>query len=217
MKWRTSQWVVTVLSPITLAVFFWVGANYSWWQGGVAVLSIAIVATIFPVVLAFLGFGELYNPGEWFDTAEQLGDQQKRIIEHYSRIQGTLRFWKSKSAAHYRLHFARIIWSLVAAVSLPVLVQVYDKADTWSVLFMTLLTTWTGLIVALAFTLKSEQKYQGFRQQESDFYDTSRELLDFAKRDDPDLEKRVDEYIKTVNSIRKIGRRVETSSPPSAL
>jgi hypothetical protein len=146
-----------------------------------------------------------------------LGAQKKRVLDHYSRMRGTLRFWKNKATAHHRLHLARVIWSLISGVSLPVLVQLFQKADVWSVQFMTILTTWTGLVDALAFTLRSEEKYQGFRQQESDFYDKCRELLDFVKADDPELETMIDEYIRLIHEVRKVGRRVETSSPPSAL
>ncbi|GIE95535.1 hypothetical protein [Paractinoplanes rishiriensis] len=104
------------------------------------------------------------------------------MAEHYSRMAGTLRFWKSKAAAYQRLHTARVGWSLVAGAALPVLVQ-----------------------------------YQGLRQQESDFYDCTRDLLDNASDDPKELKKQVDSYIEMVNRIRKVGRRVETSSPPSAL
>jgi len=206
-----------VFSIIGGAFSIYVGLTYGPWQAGVAGLLFSIVITIVLIVFAFLNFEKLNKQGKWFDTAEQLGDQQQRVLDHYSRIIGTLQFWKSKAIAHYRLHLARVIWSLLSGVTLPVLVQFYDKTIPSAVLFMTIYTTWTGFIIVLAFTLRSEEKYQGFRQQESDFYDKSRELLDFAKNNAPNLEKKVDEYIETINQIRKVGRKVETNSPPSAL
>jgi hypothetical protein len=102
-------------------------------------------------------------------------------------------------------------------VILPVLIQRFERNNAWSVLFMTVLTTWTGLIVALSYTFKSEEKYQGLRQQESDFYDVSRRLLDSVSPGDPDLTKKVNDYIDVVSLIRRTARRVETGSPPSAL
>jgi hypothetical protein len=45
----------------------------------------------------------------------------------------------------------------------------------------------------------------------------NKSLLDFAKENDPELEKKVDEYINIIKGIRKVGRRVETGSPPSFL
>ena len=57
------------------------------------------------------------------------------------------------------LDSARVIWSLISAITLPVLILFYDAADKWAVSFMTLLTTWTGLIVTLSYTFKAEEKY----------------------------------------------------------
>jgi hypothetical protein len=161
---------------LSIGSFLWVGINHGWWQAGVTVLAISIVITIVPIVLSFLGFAELNDPGEWFDSADQLGGQKQRVMAQYTRIKGTLRFWKNKAAAHHRLHLARVIWSLISGVSLPVLVQRYDKADVWSTLFMTMLTSWTGFIVALAYTFKSEEKYQGFRQHIGKYLSSLRKL-----------------------------------------
>lgn len=194
-----------------------VGPRYGWWQAGVAVLAVSIAATIAPILFSFLNFAGLNEPGDWFDKATNLGSEQQRLVAHYSRIRGTLRFWKNKAAAYHRLHLARVFWSLLSAVILPVLIQLFNRTNGWSVLFMTVLTTWTGLIVALAYSFKSEEKYQGLRQQESDFYDVSRELLDSTFKDNVELTEKVNKYIETVSSIRRTARRVETGSPPSAL
>jgi hypothetical protein len=109
------------------------------------------------------------------------------------------------------------MWSLISGVSLPLLVQRFDKNAPGAILFMTVFTTWTGLISVLAYTFKSEEKYQGFRQQESDFYDEGRRLLDFADPTDPKFAEAVEAYIKIIDRVRKVGRRVETGSPPSAV
>ena len=187
------------------------------WQIGCIALAIGILVTTIPITTAFLKKIKLNDVGTWFQDGSNLGDQQTRLQEHFSRIQGTLVFWKNKAAAHHRLHSARVIWSLISAVSLPVLIQFYDSSDKWAVAFLTGLTIWTGFIVALAYTFKSEQKYQGFRQQESDYYDISRNLLDFPDDNADTLKVQVDEYIKKVENIRKFARNVETGSPPSAI
>lgn len=206
----------SAIAVVVVALLATIGPRYGWWQAGCAVLGVGIACTLAPIIYSFLSFQELYDPGDWFNTASQLGPQQERVAGHYSRITGPLRFWKNKAAAHHRLHLARVFWSLISAVSLPVLIQHYDRSNDWSVLFMTTLTTWTGLVVALAYTFKSEERFQGFRQQESDFYDASRDLLDSVSPDDPDLREKVDAYIELVKSIRKFARHVETGSPPSA-
>ena len=180
-------------------------------------MSVAIVGTLVPIVWGFLVFAELFPPGDWFDSSEELAEYQSRLVSHYSRITGTLRFWKTKASAHQRLHNAQGIWPTLSTVALPVLVQHFEKSTQWPTLFLTVLTTWNGVLLALTFTRNSRELYRGFRQQESDFYDESRRILNAAQRDDPELQKKVEEYIKLIASIRRVGRRVETGTPPSAL
>jgi hypothetical protein len=165
--------------------------------------------------LAFLKKVKIQRAPKWFSDASVFGNQQQRLIDHELRMEGTMVYWKNKAAAHQRMHNARVIWSLLSAVTLPVLVQFFDKQDLWSVAFLTGLTTWTGFIVALAHAMKSEQMYQGFRQCESDYYDLARELLDWPAQNPQDQEKQVNEFLKEVESVRKVGRKVETGSPPS--
>jgi hypothetical protein len=187
------------------------------WFLGTVILIASITITTIPIIKAFFKKIDLHNAGSWFDNAASLGAEQTRLKEHFSRIRGTLVYWKNQAAAYQRLDTARVSWSLISGVSLPVLIQFYNSTDKWAVGFMTLFTTWTGLIVTLAYTLKAEQKYQGFRQQESDYYDISRKLLDFPNQDPVLLKKQVDDYIEKVVQIRKVARQVETGSPPSVV
>src|SRR5215469_4224075 len=164
LKEKAKQLGAALVALVIVSAFLGVGPSYGWWEAGVVVLGISIAATLAPILFSFLNFAELNDPGDWFDTASQLGHEKARVVTHYSRIRGTLRFWKNKAAAYHRLHLARVLWSLLSAVALPVLIQHFDRTNRWSVLFLTILTTWTGLIVALAYTFKAEEKYQGLRQ-----------------------------------------------------
>lgn len=186
------------------------------WEVATWLLCVGIAVTLVPVVWAFLKRVKLHDGGPWFGDTPELGDQQARLLRHHQRILGTLVYWKNRAAAHRRLHLARVAWSLISAVALPVLVQFHDRSSG-AMIFMTLFTTWTGLVVACAFTFKSEEQYQGFRRQESDYYDVTRRLLDFSSSDPMELRQQVDEYFEYVEAIRKVARRVETGSPPSAL
>lgn len=188
-----------------------------WWKAGTFVLGVGIVSTIIPIIWGFLIFTNLHDPGNWFDTSDELSAFRSRLVSHYSRITGTLKYWKSKASAHNRLYSAQVIWATLSSVVLPVLVQFFDKTTNWPTIFLTILTTWNGVLLALTYILNSRELYRGFRQQESDFYDESRRLLNEAKSDDPNLEEKIEEYIRSVASIRRVGRRVETGTPPSAL
>lgn len=213
---RSTQLIILAVSVVTAAGGVYIGLAFGWWQAGCLVLSVGIISTLIPILHSFLEFGELFEPGDWFDTSEELIEHRDRLMSHYSRIKGTLKFWKNKAATHQRLHYCQVIWGALTGVALPVLVQYFEKT-TWPTLFMTAITTWNAVLLTLSFTLKSREQYRGFRQQESDFYDESRRLLNTAKKDDPELAQKVEEYIRLVSSIRRVGRRVETGTPPSAL
>lgn len=173
--------------------------------------------TIIPIVLAFLKKVKLDVARVWFEDADYFLEQHKRLCDHEQRILGTLVYWKNKAAAHHRLHSAGIIWSLITAVSLPVLVQFFDSTNSWSVAFLTSITVFSGFIVAVSHALKSEEQSRGFRECESDYYDCARSLLDNPGATEDERKEQVDEFLKTVEKIRLAGRKVETNRPPSGL
>ena len=185
------------------------------WFAGWVVLMSAVLITVVPVVYAFMKRIKLETPEAWLPESDAFTNQLGRLKDHEARIQGTLSYWKNKAAAQKRLHLARVIWSLASAVSLPVLIQVYDRQEFWANVFMTSLTFWTGFIVAVAHTFKSEQQFIGFRQCESDYYDLARALLDFPQDTEEGRIKQVDDFFRKVVKVRKAGRRVEIGAPHS--
>lgn len=187
------------------------------WEGACIILFVGIGFTVVPILLAFLRRVRLEDAVPWFEGATQLRGQQQRLQDHYARIRGTLVYWKNQATAHHRVHLSRVLWSLLSSALLPVLIQFYEPQKPAAVVFMTILPLWTGLLVIIALTFRSEEQYQGFRRQESDYYDLSRQLLDTPSDDDDELRQQVDSYISTVEEIRKMARKVETGGPPSAL
>jgi hypothetical protein len=208
----------SIAGIVTVAFALWLHRDFGDpWLVALGVLTSAIALTVLGLGQAFLNQVKLDEAPKWIEAANNLGDQKERILEHYARFKGTLVYWKNDAAAHNRLHTARVFWSLLSAVLLPVLIRLYDGNASWARIFMTVFTTWNGLIVALAYTFKSEQRYQGMRQQESDYYDLARRLLDFGDPNDPNFKVHVDRYIADAENIRQMARRVETGAPPSAL
>ena len=187
------------------------------WIFAWVVLLLALVSTIVPILQAVFKTVRLEKPSAWFDNANQFADDKQRLVDHEARITGTLSFWKNQATRHGRINTARILWSLCAAVTLPLLIQLYDKSQVWANVFLTTLTLWTGFIVSLAHTLKSEEKFRGYRQCESDYYDVSRALLDNPAGTPEERKQQVTGYLSTVANIRAFGRDVETNTPPSAL
>lgn len=178
---------------------------------------IGAIITILPIILAFLKKVKLHKVAKWFEEADAFEEQKQRLIDHELRMLGTLVYWKNKAASHNRVHTARIIWSLISAVALPVIVQFYDKTNPWSIAFLTVLTVFSGFIVLLEHALKSASMCKGFRQCESDYYDLARALLDFPAQTSEGRKEQVNEFLQKVERIRKAGRKVETGSPPSGL
>lgn len=184
----------------------------NYWCLGTVLLIISIIITSISLLRAAFSKIELKKPKGWFDDASNLGDEKDRLVEHGDRIIGTLMFWKNKAALHNRLAMARTYWGISSSILIPVLVQFYNNNDIWANVFMTVLTTWTSFISILAYTLKSDEKYRGFRQCESDYYDLARELLDNPAEECEKLKKQVDEFLEIATQIRKLGRAIETDS-----
>lgn len=185
------------------------------WFYATVVLYSAIVWNLVPIIRAFLKKIELDAAGKWFDDADYYEEQQSRLKDSFGRMRGTLVFWKNQAAAYRLLNLSRIIWSLISGGLVPVLLQAFDRSDTYATVFMVSFTTWTGFIVVVAFSRKAEERYQGFRMVESSYYDLCRNILDFPASDVIGRKRQVDLFLRQVEQIRDVGRKVvETGSPP---
>lgn len=185
------------------------------WAYACVVLFSAILYNILIISIALLKKIELNKSGKWFENADCLGEEKKRLQENHARIEGTLVYWKNRARAYEILNNSRVLWSLISSGLVPVLLQVFDRTNTVATIFMVSFTTWTGFIVVAAFSQKSEEKYRGFRQVESAYYDISRHVLDFPEKEGGKLTKQVDIYLTQVEQIRDVARKiVETGSPP---
>ncbi|MBW4623182.1 MAG: hypothetical protein KME17_27970 [Cyanosarcina radialis HA8281-LM2] len=102
------------------------------WGIGILILSIGISITIVPLIVAFFHKDDLHSFGNWFENASNLGAEQERLKEHFRRIKETLAYGKNRAAYYHRLDLARVIWSSISSVTLPVLVQFYNANDKWA-------------------------------------------------------------------------------------
>lgn len=185
------------------------------WFYAMIVLYVAIVANIIPVVLAFLKKIDLNAAGKWFDDADYFEENKIRLQDSFGRIRGTLVFWKNQAAAYKMLDNSRVLWSLISSGLVPVLLQAFDRTDTYATVFMVSFTTWTGFIVILAYSRKAEERYRGFRMVESAYYDLCRHILDFPATGPNGKKEQIDLFLRQVEHLRDVGRKVvETGSPP---
>jgi hypothetical protein len=198
-------------------VYLLTKSTASVWIASSILLIYSILLTSYLIAREFLLRKALFASGSWFKDSKDLSEHEARLSANYDRIKGTLTFWKSGASAHKTLHNAQVLWGAITGVLLSVLIPISKgEAQVEANIFLTLLATWNVVLLTLSFVFSAREKYHGFRQAESDFYDSSRDLLNTAKKGDGNLEQKVDEYIELVKQIRKTGRRVEIGAPPSA-
>lgn len=204
--------VIVISISIIIGLYIKDKDTLDMWVVGIIVIINFIIWTIVCLFEAYFKKIKLKKPKIWFDNTKSLGKEKDRLIEHGERMLGTLNFWKNSAEFHNRLVIARVYWGLVSSILIPVLIQFYEKTNFAANIFMTLLTTWTSLITILGYTLKSDEKYRGYRQSESDYYDLARELMDNASDDETELKNQVNQFLDLATKIRKLGRAIETDS-----
>lgn len=187
------------------------------WIIGNVILLIAALFTSVQIAAAAYKKISLHEGGSGFEDSNKFSKEARgELIQHYSRIQGTLIFWKNQATLYERLYKYAVVWSIVSAVLIPVLIQVFDPTNIWSRIFMTVLSISTGLLIALSRGFKSEELFRAFRTSESDFYDLRRRLLDLPDNFGKSEQEILDNYFKQVAKIRKAARDAELNNPPSA-
>ena len=75
------------------------------WLLATIVYCISAVVSFIPVLMAIFKKVELLTGGLSYNDSPFFTQEQKiRLNQHYSRIQGTLGYWKNRAAKHYRFH-----------------------------------------------------------------------------------------------------------------
>lgn len=185
-------------------------------------LDVWILLTVIYVAVAFLSFiptlaairmkVELHPGGKSFEDSNHFSDlNQKKLIEHYSRMAGTLGFWKNQSLKFKRFHYYVLCWTIPSSVLIPIITQTVSDQNN-SKLFLTVISTFTAILFAFHRGLKVEDNFKSYRHGESEFFDTYRRLLDrpevFGKTED----KQISTYFLEVEAIRRYVRNAETDN-----
>ena len=156
------------------------------------------------------------NPGgASFEESPVFSPKAKaRLSQHYTRVLGTLAFWKKQAEQYRRFHFYCLYWTIPWSVAIPFLAQAIGP-DPYSKWLLTLISAHTAILWSFLKGLKVEQNYRAFRQGESEFYDTYRRLLDRPETFGTDEDHQLAMYFDIVEDIRKIVRNPETDNFPS--
>lgn len=184
------------------------------WTIATIVYGALVGLTFVPVIPPLLRKVKLKPGGSAFAESPHFTEDNKALLEqHYSRINGTLVFWKNQAAKYEAFHIYCLFWTIPSAVIIPVLAQSVTDDNANSVkLLLTLVSAVTAVLLAFHRGFKIEENFKGFRHGESEFYDLYRRLLDRPQSFGESEDERVEKYFQEVEVIRRFVRNTETNN-----
>ncbi len=189
-------------------------SRMSGWIVFIVTYLVLAAVTLFPTVKAMMKKFDLQEAKFSFTDALHFSDDQKtRLEHHYSRLQGTLVFWKNNAEKYGYLHFYCVFWIIIGGIATPVLIQAIDVSNPnvskWCV---TIVAIHVALLSAVHKGFKVEQNYKNFRLGESEYFDLRRRVLDQPHLLATDTEAQIAEYFSTTEAIRRDMRNKEIDS-----
>ena len=175
--------------------------------------------TFMPTLKNLLGKVPLNEGGTSFEKNPHFSEKNKdRLIQHYSRLQGTLGFWKKRASVYTSFHYYCVIWTILSSWAVPILSAMTPQANDNLHFYKWLIVLVSGHVaLSLSFHkgLKVADGMKAFRHGESQFYDLYRRLLDRPQTLGDSEENQIDKYFSEIERIRRLVRNAETESLPS--
>jgi len=185
------------------------------WDYATIIYCLVAVLTFIPVFVAIIGRVDLHEGGKSFvDCPHFSKEEREQLAQHYTRIHGTLVFWKNQAEKYHRFHYYALIWSIPSAILIPIIAQRINDSDG-SKLFITVVSTFTAILIGFHKGMKVEENYKGYRIGESEFYDNYRRLLDRPESFGATRKEQIDGYFIAVEKLRRFARNTETNNIPS--
>ena len=174
------------------------------------------VLSFSPTLVAMAKGTKLHPGGESFDNCSHFTEPAKqRLKAHYTRIAGTLSFWKSEASKNARFHYYCLWWSIISSVAMPFLTQAIDPTAPAAKWLLTTISAHIALILAFHKGLRVAENYRAFRHGESEFYDLYRLMLDQPKKVGATEDEQLENYFNEVASLRRLIRNAETDNLPT--
>lgn len=184
------------------------------WIVSIIIYIFLATATLLPTLKAIFKRIELHPGGKSFQSSPHFShDEKERLEQHYSRIEGTLKFWKNQAEKYRFFHYYCLYWTTTISIIIPVIAQLIDGTNE-SKLLLTIMSTHVAILLALHRGFKVDNNYRAFRNGESEFYDLYRKMLDQPKCFGENSEKQINNYFVQVESIRKKVRNLEVDNFP---
>jgi hypothetical protein len=190
-------------------------AKMTIWSYVLAAYIFAALSTLVPTLLALFSKVKLNSGGASFEQSIFTPETKERLTHHYSRIHGTLLFWKKTATQSQRFHYYCLCWTILSSSAMPFLTQAVDGNDPASKWLLTVISGHIALVLAFHRGFRVADKYAAFRHGESEFYDTYRRILDRPDSFGPDEATQVTKYFEEVEMIRKFVRNAETDTLPN--
>ncbi|HQI04194.1 MAG TPA: DUF4231 domain-containing protein [bacterium] len=182
------------------------------WNISTVVYLFILFLTSIPIWIALLSKVKLHPGGTGFEDTQLFCDEnKKRLVEHYSRIQGTLSYWKTKAEFYKRLHYFVLFWTIPSAILIPTITPFISDGN-YSKITVTIISSVTAILIAFHRGLKVEDNFKAFRHGESEFYDLMRQLLDRPLSLGNTEDEQLEVYFKEVARIRRFVRNAETDN-----
>jgi hypothetical protein len=184
------------------------------WSWLIAIYIALAFITLLPTLQAVFS-GVKLNAGGASVRESQFSEEAKlKLEQHFSRLQGTLAFWKREAARNSRFHYNCLCRTILSSSVMPFLTQAINPSDPASKWLLTIIAAHIALLLGFHRGLKVAEHFKAFRHGESEFYDTYRRLLDspdtFGSNETSQLKK----YFEEVELIRRFVRNAETDSLP---
>jgi len=184
----------------------------NFWETGSAIYLSLLIISFYPVAKAIAKKVILNPGGSSFDESSYFDEEAKKLLnQHYSRIQGTLGYWKNQASLYKALHYYSLLWTIPSAVLIPVLTPWIADGD-FSKVAVTLVSAATAVLLAFHKGLKVEDNLKAYRHGESEFYDLVRRLLDQPHTFGENQKEQIDVYFNEASRIRRFVRNAETDN-----
>jgi hypothetical protein len=184
------------------------------WLVATAAYCMMAFLTFLPILAALLRQVKLKPGGDSFADSPHFSNEAKeRLEQHYTRIQGTLIFWKNKAEWNRRFHYYTVCWTLLISLVIPVMVTFVD-IESYARIFLIIIALHSAVILGFHRALKIENNYKAFRYGESEFYDMYRRMLDRPESFGGSEEERLEAYFIETERIRRYVRSAEIDNFP---
>lgn len=184
------------------------------WSWLIVIYALLAFVTLLPSLQALFSGVKLNEGGASFRESQFSEEAKRKLEQHFSRLKGTLAFWKREAVRNSRFHYYCIGWTILSSSIMPFLTQAINPNDPASKWLLTIIAAHIALLLGFHRGLKVAEHFKAFRHGESEFYDTYRRLLDapetFGSGEDTQLKR----YFEEVELIRRFVRNAETDSLP---